>query len=51
MGKPQRGSQTNESSLQITWVQLTGIHTGGAAIDSYNVKWDSGNGTWVNLVG
>ena len=33
------------------WTELTGIDTGGATIDSYNLKWDQGIDMWVDMVG
>lgn len=40
MNAPVRGDQTSEGQLQILWDALTGDSTGGAAIDSYNLRWD-----------
>lgn len=51
MAAPLRGTSTSESQLHVTWAELTGIDTGGTNIDSYNVKWDQGDGTWTDIVG
>jgi hypothetical protein len=53
MAAPTRGSATTETQLQVNWLALTGSSTGGVALDSFNVEWDSGtNGaSWVDLQG
>ena len=52
MSSPVRGAATTESQIQLSWAELEfGLSTGGAVIDSYNLKWDSGDGTWVDLIG
>ena len=51
MATPLRGTSTSESQLHITWTELTGTDTGGAAIDSYNVRWDKGSETWEDIAG
>ena len=51
MGQPTRGSATTETQIQVNWNALTGVSTGGSAITSYNLQWDQGNGTYVDLIG
>lgn len=51
MATPLRGTSTSETQLHITWTELTGTDTGGAAIDSYNVRWDKGTETWEDIAG
>ena len=48
---PTRGAQTSETQLELFWQALTGIATGGAAIDSYNLKYDQGSSTWADVIG
>jgi hypothetical protein len=40
MGAVTRLSATTETTLHVAWTALTGDHTGGSIIDSYNVQWD-----------
>jgi len=37
MNSPTRGIQTTVSMLVVDWVALTGVSTGSAVIDSYNL--------------
>jgi hypothetical protein len=48
---PSRGDLTSETTLQVLWDELSGINTGGAAIDSYNLRWDAGVGVWDDVTG
>ena len=50
MKAPVRGSGTTETQIELTWTIIEGTDTGGAAIDSYNLKWDQGTGTWAELI-
>jgi len=40
MFAPTRGESTSETQLDLLWQALTGSLTGGAVIDSYNLKYD-----------
>jgi hypothetical protein len=52
MSAPTSGPATSTTQLVVDFTALTGDQaTGGAAIDSYNLQWDQGTGTWVDLVG
>lgn len=44
-------SSTTNTATKVTWTALTGSARGGSAvtIDSYEVFWDQGTGTWVSL--
>jgi hypothetical protein len=35
----------------VIWEAITGLSTGGASIDSYNIKFDSGTGSWTDVTG
>ena len=50
---PTLGSTFSLTSLQVTWLALTGAATGGSSIDSYNLQFDSStNGvTFTDLLG
>jgi hypothetical protein len=49
---PSRGSQTTQTQLEVTWNYLSGLNTGGAAIDSYELNIDDGaGGNFVEVVG
>lgn len=53
MATPTSGLATLESQIEVDWVALAGLDTGGATITSYNLQYDSGtNGiTWIDVVG
>ena len=52
MSAPVMGDQTSTTEIQVTFTALTTDQvTGGAAIDSYNLQWDQGTGSWQDLVG
>jgi hypothetical protein len=54
MSAPVRGSTTSATQIVLSWSALsTSASTGGSAITSYNLQWDSGTSgvTWTNLVG
>lgn len=40
MEAPVRGSGTTETQIELSWTTIEGLSTGGASIDSYNLKWD-----------
>jgi hypothetical protein len=51
---PARGSRTDDTRVEITWTEITlAAETGGSAITSYNLQWNSGDGSedFVDLVG
>jgi hypothetical protein len=50
---PTRGSSTSESQIEVDWLALTGIYTGGSPITSYDLQYDSGTAgvTWTDVVG
>lgn len=54
MGTPVESSSTSSSQIVVTWSALTSTDaTGGTAIVSYELSWDSGTngGTWTALKG
>ena len=51
MAPTTEGSATSKSVVEIIWSSVTYPHDGGSPILSYNIYWDKGVGTWVNLVG
>ena len=50
MTNPFRGSSTDDTRIQVNWVELTGDATGGAQILSYNLEMEK-NGVMTELVG
>jgi hypothetical protein len=46
-----RGSNTDKDKIEVEWSALSGSASGGSAILSYNLQWDSGTGgsTWTDL--
>lgn len=51
MSAPYIGTTITLSSLQVQWDALTGTATGGADIDSYNLEYDQGTNTWIDVQG
>ena len=51
MAAPTRGLATSTTQIQVDYVALTGIDTGGASIDSYYIVWDYGTAgvQWYDL--
>jgi hypothetical protein len=51
---PTRGALTTTTQIHVTWTYLTtAIETGGSAITSYHLQWDSNTnmGTWTDIEG
>jgi hypothetical protein len=44
---------TTETILHVSWTELLGDKTGGAAIDSYHLQWDKASNElqWFDLIG
>lgn len=52
MATPTRGASTTTTQIQVTWTVLSGLATGGATIDSYQLEWDGGTpGSWSVIQG
>ena len=48
----ERGADTSEAVLHIVWTRLvTPTETGYSPILSYNLQYDQGSNTWVDVVG
>jgi hypothetical protein len=51
---PTRGSRTDATRVDVTWTAMTDtVALGGSPITSYNLQWNSGDGTntFTDLVG
>jgi len=48
-----RGALTSTSQVNVEWLALAGLATGGAVVDSYQLEWDAGSGgvAWESLQG
>ena len=53
MSPPILGTNISLTQLEVQWIPLIGISTGGATINSYEIQYDDGtNGvTWTSLQG
>jgi len=52
MNAPTKAATSTSTQLDITWSALTSTtDTGASAITSYNLEWDQGTNTFVELVG
>jgi hypothetical protein len=48
---PTEGFATSRSMIEILWTAVVPPNDGGSPVLSYNLYWDRGVGTWINLVG
>lgn len=39
------------TQIEVQWLALSGDDNGGATIDSYNLQYDQGTSTWIDLLG
>jgi len=51
MSAPIEGKATNRRTIEILWSPIVSPYDGGSSVLSYNLYWDRGVGTWINLVG
>ena len=53
MASPTRGELTTVNQVEVVWVALSGLATGGSTIDSYHLQWDfaTSGGSWYDLQG
>jgi hypothetical protein len=53
MTAPFSGIDTNQNQIHVDWTAPTALGTGGAAITSYNLQFNSGSNeaTWTDVVG
>ncbi len=48
---PTLGTDIDLYQLEVQWQALTGVATGGSAITSYNLQYDQGTGSWLDVIG